>query len=131
MIVIVLHRDPLLVPSTSTPSTPPIYKPVAHVRCLILDTAYHLTNSTDSPWYLADHPQVVAHPGEHRSTSVGDLLLSISDPHKIRNGISPMEALTYEGVELYEVTEIDFRKLDALLSERYVLTPGKTTEGEE
>ena len=50
---------------------------VAAVKGRDLDLAFQLTNHIDKPWW--ENEGVIAVPGEHRSTSVGDFI-NLLDP---------------------------------------------------
>ena len=49
------------------------YKKVAVVEAEDIDAVFELTNHIDSDW--TENPGVVAEPGRHRSTSVGDIIV--------------------------------------------------------
>ena len=68
------------------PKTHPVfpndYKMVAIVVGTDVETAYRLTNHIDSPWWENEGVTLIGNP-EHRSTSVGDVVI-MSDGRVLR-----------------------------------------------
>jgi hypothetical protein len=74
-------------PATAAGQLPPTtfpddYKMVAIVVGMDVETAYRLTNHIDSPWWENEGVTLIGNP-EHRSTSVGDVVI-MSDGRVLR-----------------------------------------------